>query len=234
MSLPLIFILKKKATGGVKFSSTLQLTKLGPDPHKVIKDILHEYRIFNCEILIREDCNIDQFIDVIEGNRKYIKCLYVYNKIDVLSIEYVDKLARRESSVVISCSLNLGLDYLLERIWDCLGLVRIFTKKKGQPPSFEEPLILTAGRGGTTIEQACQLIHMEILDTFKFAWVWGTSTKHMPQRVGMGHQLHDEDVIQIVTKTAVEQTQDKNYGVRVQEYYDKYHESKKKKKKLKT
>jgi small GTP-binding protein len=225
---------KRKATGGVKFSSTVQLTKLGPDPTKVIKDILHEYRLFNCEILIRQDVSIDEIIDVLEGNRKYVKCLYVYNKIDVLSIEYVDKLARRGDSVCISCNLNLGLDYLLERVWECLGLVRIFTKKRGQTPSFAEPLVLTAGRGGTTVEEACKLVHIEMFNNFKFAWVWGTSTKHVPQRVGLTHILHDEDVIQIVPKTAGEQTQEKNYSTKVQNYYDRYHEGKKKKKKLKT
>ncbi len=29
-----------------------------------------------------------------EGNRKYIKCLFVYNKIDVVSMEEVDAIAR--------------------------------------------------------------------------------------------------------------------------------------------
>jgi len=73
-----------------------------------------------------------------------------------------------------------------------------------------------------------------MLTNFKFAWVWGTSPKHVPQRVGLSHVLHDEDVIQIVVKTAGEQMQDKNYSTKIQQYYDKYHESKKKKKKLKT
>jgi ribosome-interacting GTPase 1 len=30
------------------------------------------------------------------------------------------------------------------------------------------------------------------------AWVWGTSVKYNPQRVGKDHKLHDEDVVQIV------------------------------------
>lgn len=34
-------------------------------------------------------------IDVIEGNRKFVKCLYVYNKIDQTSLEEVDEIARR-------------------------------------------------------------------------------------------------------------------------------------------
>ena len=36
---------------------------------------------------------MDDFIDVVEGNRKYCKCLYVYNKIDVCSIEEVRAVA---------------------------------------------------------------------------------------------------------------------------------------------
>lgn len=33
--------------------------------------------IFNADIVIREDITVDQFIDVILGNRRYIKCIYV-------------------------------------------------------------------------------------------------------------------------------------------------------------
>lgn len=58
------------------------------------------------QVLFREDATVDDLIDVIEGNRKYMKCIYVYNKIDVVGIDDVDKLARQPSSVVISCNLR--------------------------------------------------------------------------------------------------------------------------------
>lgn len=58
------------------------------------------------QVLFREDATVDELIDVIEGNRKYIKCVYVYNKIDVIGIDDVDKLARQPNSVVISCNLK--------------------------------------------------------------------------------------------------------------------------------
>ncbi len=32
--------------------------------------------------MFRGDYDVDDLIDTIEGNRMYIKCLYVYNKID--------------------------------------------------------------------------------------------------------------------------------------------------------
>ena len=58
------------------------------------------------QVLFREDATVDDFIDVIEGNRKYIKCVYVYNKIDVVGIDDVDRLARQPNSIVISCNLK--------------------------------------------------------------------------------------------------------------------------------
>ena len=61
---------KKKKTGGVSFNSTCPLTQVS---EKLVMQILQEYRIHNCEVLFREDASIDDFIDVIEGNRKYVK-----------------------------------------------------------------------------------------------------------------------------------------------------------------
>lgn len=59
------------------------------------------------QVLFREDATVDDLIDVIEGNRKYIKCVYVYNKIDVVGIDDVDHLARQPNSIVISCNLQV-------------------------------------------------------------------------------------------------------------------------------
>lgn len=33
--------------------------------------------IFNAEVIFREDCTPDEFIDVVVGNRVYVGCLYV-------------------------------------------------------------------------------------------------------------------------------------------------------------
>ena len=53
--------------------------------------ILHqragEYKIHNVDITFRCDATVDDLIDVIEGNRVYIPCIYVLNKIDQISIE---------------------------------------------------------------------------------------------------------------------------------------------------
>lgn len=137
---------KKKATGGVKFNATCALTQMGDDPQDTCSRILGSYRIHNAEVLFREDSSVDDLIDVIEGNRKYVRCLYVYNKIDTLSIEEVDELARKPDSVVISIYMDLNLDFMLQKMWDYLGLIRIYTKRRGQLPDLTEPIVLSSER----------------------------------------------------------------------------------------
>lgn len=46
----------------------------------------------------------------------------MFNKIDAVSLEQVDKIAREDHSVVISCEMDLNLDGLLERIWEVCGV----------------------------------------------------------------------------------------------------------------
>src|SRR5262249_30867188 len=101
-------------------------------------------------------------------------------------------------------------------------------------PDFSEPVVLTAGRHGVSVRGACMHIHKSLVDNFKYAKVWGTSAKHSPQHCGLGHHLHDEDVLQIVPKTVEEQRRDKEYSGKVQQFYDAYHARKKKKAPLKT
>ncbi len=125
----------------------------------MVKNIMHEYKIHNVEVLFRGDYDVDDLIDVIEGNRRYVKCLYVPNKIDTVSMEEVELMWKQPHFVPISCKLSLGFDVLLKRIWENLGLHRIYTKKQGCAPKFTEPIIISAQRGGTNIETALTCIH---------------------------------------------------------------------------
>ncbi|CAI5966706.1 unnamed protein product [Closterium sp. NIES-64] len=188
---------KKKKTGGISFNSTGPLTHID---EKLCYQILHEYKIHNAEVLFREDSTVDDLIDVIEGNRKYIRCLYVYNKIDVMGIDDVDRLARQPHSVVISANLELNMDHLLARMWEEMGLVRVYTKPQGQQPDFADPVVLSTDRGGCTVRDFCDHIHRGLLKDVKYVLCWGISVKHYPQRCGLAHVLRDEDVVQIVKK----------------------------------
>lgn len=47
----------------------------------LVRSILSEYKIHNADITLRFDATSDDLIDVIEGNRVYIPCIYLLNKI---------------------------------------------------------------------------------------------------------------------------------------------------------
>ena len=201
--------------------------QMGPDPAKTALNILKTNKIMNAEVLCRCDCTVDEFIDVVMGNRKYVRCLYAYNKIDTISIEEIDQLARMPHSTVMSVNNNLNMDYLVEQIWEYLGLTRIYTKRRGQQPDLEEPVVLSKIRKGTSVKSLCNNVSSHMLRDFAFALVWGRSAKHAPQRCGLSHMLEDQDVVQVMTKTVAQQKKDKNYQSLVQEFDDKYKKKKK-------
>ncbi|KAL8275816.1 hypothetical protein Esti_000379 [Eimeria stiedai] len=169
---------KPKKAGGLTVNFLVPQSEL---TQKAVQQILHEYRIFNADVVVRGDCPTDDFIDVVEGNRKYLRCLYVYNKADMLSLQQIDETARRPNSVVVSSQAGWNLEQLKQLVFDALEMRRIYTKKKGQLPDFEDPIILTGQRGPCTVGNAVSLIHKDLLKDFKFAFVWGSSAKHQPQ-----------------------------------------------------
>jgi uncharacterized protein len=102
-----------------------------------------------------------------------------------------------DNTVVVSCELDLNLDYLIHQLWFHLDLMRVYTKKRGCKPDFDDGLIL---KRDANVEVVCRSIHRSLVEDFKFALVWGTSSKHLAQRCGLTHVVEDEDVIQIVKK----------------------------------
>ena len=81
---------------------------------------------------------------------------------------------------------NPSLDYLIDRIWADLNLVKIYTKKRGAHPDLSDPVCL---RKGATIEvsnvlflkglavtqsgkDVCNGIHRSLAENFKYGLVW--------------------------------------------------------------
>ena len=157
-----------------------------------------EDQIHNADLLVKYDATVDDLVDVIEGTRVYIPCIYVLNKIDQISIEELEIIYKIPHTVPISAHHKWNFDDLLEKTWQYLDLKRIYTKPKGQLPDYEAPVILPANK--TTVEDFCNKLHRTIIKELKYALVWGLSVKHTPQRVGREHVLTDEDVVQIVKK----------------------------------
>ncbi|KAI5476395.1 GTP binding protein [Pseudohyphozyma bogoriensis] len=188
--------IKKKDRGGLAISNTVPLTHIESEE---IRAVLAEYKISNADVSFRCDPTLDEFIDVVEGGRVYIPCVYVLNKIDAISIEELDLLYRIPNSVPISAREWMNIDELIDVMWEKLDLVRVYTKPKGKQPDYTAPVVLR--RSKSSVEDFCNAIHKEIAKHLKYAVVYGTSVKHTRgQKVGLDHVLADEDVITIVKK----------------------------------
>lgn len=190
--------IKMKGTGGIKINS-ISPPKYLDD--RMINNILKDYKILNADVMIRDaNVTVDDLIDTInEKHIVYTPCLYVYNKIDAVSLEEVDRIAREPNTIVMSCEIDLGLTDVVEEIWYRLNLLRLYTKRRGNLPDFTGPMVV---RHDSSIEDVCNSIHRDFKDQFKYALVWGSSSKfgNAPQKCGLNHKVHDQDVVTIVTK----------------------------------
>ncbi len=182
--------LSKTAKGGVSINHTVPLTKIS---EKEIFAALSTYSIYNANVIFHEDVGIDEFIDVIEGNRAYITALYVLTKADL-----VQKLPELPFQyVAISAENKQSLENLKKEVFKKLSLIRINTKRKGEEVDLEEPMIV---RSGITVGEVCEKLHRDLKKDFRYALVWGKSVKHQPQRVGLYHTLEDRDIVQIIKR----------------------------------
>eukprot|EP00622_Pseudochattonella_farcimen_P001498 FR736213.1.p1 GENE.FR736213.1~~FR736213.1.p1 ORF type:complete len:216 (+),score=30.08 FR736213.1:52-699(+) len=174
-------------------------------------------------VLILDDIPDDELVDEVmartrPGIRKYVPCLYANNKIDTISIEEVDKLARQPHSCVVSIHSKLNTDYMLSKMWNYMGLILVYTNRRCIAPDLDDPVVLSNQRCGITVAAAAEAVSKEILTLFHFAYMWGRPTKHIPQRVGLSHVLHDDDIIQLAVKTVTQQKATKDYAAKVQAY----------------
>lgn len=113
---------RKKDKGGIALQHLVPQSELDLE---TVKTVLAEYRISNADVVLKEDATVDDLVDVIEGNRVYIPCIYVLNKIDQISIEELDIIYKIPHTVPISAHHKWNFDDLLEMIWDYLKLIRM-------------------------------------------------------------------------------------------------------------
>jgi small GTP-binding protein len=183
----------KKVKGPISISSTVPLTHLNLQR---VQAICRELRVSSTDFVFRCDATEDELIDVIDGSRVYVPCLYLLNMVDKITIEELDVLDQLPDVIPISARERWNFDDLVDIIWQKLKMIRVYTKPKGQIPDLEQPMVLPADK--RTVHDLCLRIHKSLAENFKYAWVWGRSVKFNPQRVGANHVLQDEDVVQIV------------------------------------
>ncbi len=177
-------VIRKRDRGGVRISSTVQLSI----DERTIVEVLREYKIHSADVVIREDITLDRLIDALAGNRVYIPSLTVVNKIDLYDVD-VD-------AIKVSAEKGWNLDELKEAIFRKLDFIRVYLKPPGGKANMDEPMVL---RKGSTVEDVCRRLHRDFVEKFRYAKVWGRSVRFPGQRVGLDHMLEDGDILTIYT-----------------------------------
>ncbi len=182
----------KKYTGGISVGMTKRFKNINED---VVKSILNEFRIHNADVVIREDCDIDRFIDAFSGNRIYVPSVLIVNKCDLVDEGLVNEVKKKFTDpVLISAHNKVGIEKLKEAIWKKLGLIRVYMKQIGREPDMKEPLIL---KYGSNILDVANKIHRNWSGKIKYARIWGRSAKFPGQSLGPEHKVKDEDIVEL-------------------------------------
>jgi len=192
----------QRHTGGLKVTTAKDVDL----DESTIKEVCREYGYVNADITIQQNLDIDELVDALMDNRVYLPSSVVVNKADLIDPDYLDtvngQLRERgidpEDAIFTSAEERKGLDALRERIFDSLGLVRIYMDKPGRGVDYDEPLVVTESEN--TVGDVLDTMGGEFDERFRFGRVSGESAKHDEQQVGRTHELADEDVLRIIAR----------------------------------
>ncbi len=96
----------------------------------------------------------------------------------------------------ISTKAKTNIEKLKDQIFQTLKLIRAYTKSPGKQHDWP-PVAL---HEGDNISSLAKIIHKDFIKRFNYARIWGKSAKHTGQKVGLEHELMDEDIVEIHTK----------------------------------
>ncbi len=131
-----------------------------------------------------------------EGSSRW-SGLIVANKADLAEAETLDALselyAGRLDVMPVSALTGEGLDRLGSRLWELLGVIRVYTKEPGRRADNDQPYTLPVG---STIDDLARAIHRDLPELMKFARIWGAG-RFDGQRAHRNEILRDKDVVEI-------------------------------------
>lgn len=187
---PEVFI-KKTARGGIQIGKTVPLEI----DDETIKNVLREFKITNAQVLIRSIIDVDDLIDCIEGNKKYLPAITSVTKIDMATAAEVEKVKKGiNADIVVSAEKDINIEALKEFIFYKLNFIRVYMKEPRKEADMKEPLII---QKNSTIGDVCNKLHRDFVSKFKFSRVWGKSAKFPGQRFMLSHVLEDGDILEL-------------------------------------
>lgn len=115
------------------------------------------------------------------------------NKLDIegteKKLEELENKFPNDKIIGISSQNGKNFDKLKDAIWKSTKLIRVFPKDSKDPIILEE---------GSKVEDFTRKVHKKLLKSFEKAIINGPSAKFSDQRVGLEHELKDNDMVKVV------------------------------------
>jgi ribosome-interacting GTPase 1 len=192
-------IVREKGSGEIRIATSGVQTLTNPEQ---IRDLLRSYGIKNALVRVYDDVTLDNVEDAIQENITIFKpCLVLGNKMDLdgakeVGVQFQVKIGEEFPILMTSCLTGQGLAQLGERTFQCLDLIRIYTKEPNQSKTSDYPFVVPRG---TAVKELARRIHSDLAERYRYARIWGPTSKFAGERVGPEHMLGDRDTVEIHT-----------------------------------
>ncbi len=107
------------------------------------------------------------------------------NSLSDLKREYEDRLD------FVEFPLDMNVDSLKKRIYEALGVIRIYTKPPGKEVDFSEPIVLE--KGATVLDSAYE-IHKDFAERMKYTRLWRGDEPS--RQIGADQNLQEGDIVE--------------------------------------
>jgi len=134
-----------------------------------------------------------------EGFLLYVPALVVVNKYDDEEYEehfqiFQELLDMDCPMIPVSAQTGHNMDALKMRIFEMLGVIRVYSKAPGKEPDKTAPFVVEKG---IQLADFAGKVHKDFQENLKTAKIWGTSADFPGQMVSRDHVLQDEDVVEL-------------------------------------
>ncbi len=95
--------------------------------------------------------------------------------------------------VAVSAKNKRNFEIFKKSLFDCLEIIRVYTKIPGKDPDFGTPFVL---KKGSVLEDLATKVHKDFAEKLKYARMWGKSV-YDGQMVQRDYVLEDGDVVEL-------------------------------------
>lgn len=165
-----------------------------------VRGLLLQNGLKNVKMMLNGEVSFDEIVEFMLGWKKsYKPALILVNEPrphGAVNASTLKRIAPNVPWMEISYEANSGLEKVSATLFKQLSIIRVYTREPGEKGPIGPPFTL---KKGAKISDLARVIHSDVLRNFKYAKIWGPSSKYPGEKVGLNHELLDKDVVEIHT-----------------------------------